>query len=162
VDSLHPIMATVMTREQADPQLVAEKSRSVEPRRISIDTNFVAIAGLLALALAAFAYLNSRIDSLSGRIDGVAAELRTEIKRSSERTDDKIEKLSAEMKRNSERADEKIEKLSEEMKRSAERADEKIEKLSAEMKRSSERTDDKLDKLTDKLNALLLNQSQGK
>jgi len=95
-------MATATTAERSEsaPVRSAEEAPSVQTRKVSIDANFVAIATLLALALAAFGYLNSRIDTLSGRLDNVATDLRgeikqvgTEMKRYAERTDDKIDKL---------------------------------------------------------------------
>jgi len=69
------------------------------------------IAGLLALALAAFSYLNSRIDGVATELRSEIKELSTEMKRYSERTDDKIKQLGEEMKRYSERTDDKIDRL---------------------------------------------------
>jgi len=139
-------MATATTAERAEPQAQSGvgQTNAATPRRawISIDSGFATAVAVAALAFAAFAYLNTRVDNLGGRLDSVATELRTEIKRSAERTDDKIEKLNEKMDKLTERTDDKIDKLSD-----------KIDKLSAE-------TNDKFDRLTDKINELLINQSR--
>jgi len=136
-------MATAVTPQQAEMHTapVAEKSMRAEPRTISIDGSTLS---MLAVGVALFALAFGAFTHLSGRIDGVATELRTEIKD----VNAKVDKLSVDL-------NGKFDKLSAE-------TNGKFDKLSAETKRYSERTDDKLDKLTDKLNALLINQSQGK
>jgi len=126
-------MATAITagRTESAPVRSAEETPSVQTRRVSIDANFVAIASLLALALAAFGYLNSRIDTLGGRLDSVATDLRGEIKQVSTELRTEIRQVGAEAKRYAERTDDKIDRLNE-----------------------------KMDRLTDKLNELIIAQSR--
>jgi len=126
-----------------------EEMPSVQTRRVSIDANFVAVATLLALALAAFGYLNSRIDTLSGRLDNVATDLRGEIKQ-----------VGTEMKRYAERTDDKIDKLTEKMDKLTERTDDKIDRLNDKIDKLSAETNDKFDRLTEKLNELIIAQSR--
>jgi len=124
-------MAPSHTVEQAEQHLkapsVAEPTARGVAWKFTIDGNLVMIAGLLALALAAFGYLNGRIDRLDTKIDSVGSDLRSEIKQ-----------------------------LNTDMKRYSERTDDRIKQLGEEMKRYSERTDDKIDKLTDKIKGLSL------
>jgi len=110
-------MVTSPTVEQVEAHVntppVAEPTVRGVQWKFTIDGNLVMIAGLLALALAAFSYLNSRVDRLDTKIDGVASELRSEIKQLSAdmnarfaaidarfaRVDDKFDKLDAKMDR---------------------------------------------------------------
>jgi len=161
-------MATATTPEHVEPQLQsnAGQAYAATPRKawITIDNGFATAVAMAALAFAAFAYLNTRIDTLGGKIDSVATELSAEMKRYAERTDDKIEKLT-------ERTDNKIEKLSAETNSKFEKLSEKFERLSAEtndkfdrlndkFEKLSAETNDKFDRLTDKLNELIIAQSR--
>jgi len=154
---LRRIMATATITEHAEP-LPQSNARQVEvPIRrkawISIDNGFATAVAMAALAFAAFAYLNTRLDTLSGRLDRVATELSAEMRRYAERTDDKIEKLT-------ERTDSKIEKLSAETNDKFEKLNGKIERLNDKIEKLSAETNDKFDRLTDKLNELLISQSR--
>jgi|GEM_PF-452439 len=187
-DRLGTVMATATIPEQAEPRAarLAEPLIRAQPdepvtRRawVRLDSGFATIVAIAALAIAAFTYLNIRIDNVAGelrgeirsvntRIDTLSSEMSgkldkvsDEMKRYAERTDARFEQFSAEMKRNSERTDAKLEQLSAEMKRYAERTDARFEQFSTEVKRNSERNDDKIDRLTDKINELLIDQRRG-
>jgi len=151
------IMATATTAEHAEPQLQsnAGQAHAATPRKawIAIDNGFATAVAMAALAFAAFAYLNTRVDTLSGKLDNVATELSAEMKRYAERTDDKIEKLTERTDNKIDRLNDKFDKLSAETNDKFDRMNDKFDKLSAE-------TNDKFDRLTDKLNELIIAQSR--
>jgi len=126
-------MATSSTVEQAEahvnltPPVTEPTVRGVQ-WKFTIDGNLVMIAGLLALALAAFSYLNSRID-------GVASELRLEIKQ-----------LSADMNAKFVSVDAKFASVDAKFAR----VDDKFDKLDA-----------KMDRLSDQLTQIIINQNRG-
>jgi len=144
-------MATATTVEHSAPQAshVAEAPPRVGSRRISIDANLVAIASLFALAVAAFSYLNSRID-------GVATELRGEIRGVNAKVDTLSSEMNARFDAVNARFDNvnvRIDTLSAEMNAKIDKVNDKIDRLSAEV-------NGKVDRLTDKINELIIAQSR--
>jgi len=124
-------MAAVTTPEHVETHSapIAENTRHpsrAEPRTLQVDGNLLAVLGvgiaLFALAFGAFTHL-------SGRIDGTATELRTEIKD----VNVKVDKLSTDL-------NAKIDKLSAEL-------NGKIEKLAAENRAESREINARLDRL---------------
>jgi len=120
-------MATATTVEHSVPQAsqVAQAPPRVGSRKISIDANLVAIASLFALALAAFGYLNGRLDTLS-------TELRGEIRA----VNAKVDTLSSEMNARFDKVNDKIDRLSSDVNGKIDRLTDKINELIIEQSRA--------------------------
>jgi len=145
-------MATSPTVEQVEQHAnlappVAEAAVRGASWKFTIDGNLVMIAGLLALALAAFSYLNSRID-------GVASELRSEIKQLGADMNTKFASVDARFSSIEARFDAKFAAIDAKfavIDAKFARVDDKFDKLDA-----------KMDRLSDQLTQIIINQNREK
>jgi len=130
-------MATAATPEHVETHSapIAENTRRAEVRTLQVDGNFLAVLGvgiaLFALAFGAFTHL-------SGRIDGTATELRSEIKD----VNVKVDKLDAKLSGRMDNLDAKIEKVAtdlraenRELNAKMDRVDTKIDAMNARLDR---------------------------
>jgi len=146
-------MAAVTTPEHVEAHTapVAEKPMRVEVRKVAIDNSTLSV---LAVGVALFALAFGAFTHLSGRIDGVATELRTGIKD----VNAKLEKLDVKLSGRMDGFDAKLEKLDEKLSgrmdgleaKLSGRIDgleAKIEKLSTEQRAESREINARLDRL---------------
>jgi len=135
-------MAPSHTVEHAEQHLgtppVAESAARGVSWKFTIDGNLVMIAGLLALAVAAFSYLNSRID-------GVASELRLEIKHLNADMNAKFASVEARFDAKFAAIDARFTAIDAKFAR----VDDKFDKLDA-----------KMDRLSDQLTQIIINQNR--